>query len=292
MLNGSHLCCEDRMKHSESRVAPRKAARGRTTRISKRFKDDRYLRLRVLLVALAAAAPVAAHAQWKTPWDYQGATGPEHWGELDPDYAACKTGRSQAPIDIRETSRTTLPLVQFAYHSAPLNIVNNGHTAVRVDYAPGNGEYLVVGGKRFELTQFHFHHPSEEQVHGKAFPMNIHLMHKSEDGQVIGVSVLVTVGGTNAAIDQLWKYMPKNNDGPHSIEGVEFDPSGLVPTATAYYTYDGSQTAPPCTEGVTWIVLKSPVSISAKALRQFSKLYPHDVRPPQPLNGRSVKESF
>jgi carbonic anhydrase len=246
---------------------------------------------RVTLAALVATVPMAAHGQWKTPWDYQGPSGPEHWGELDPDYSLCKTGRSQSPIDIRETLKTSLPVVRFEYHPGPLNIVNNGHTAVRVDYASGNAEYLVVGGKRFELTQFHFHRPSEEYIRGKSLPMDIHLMHKSEDGQVLGVAIELTVGRTNTALDQLWKYMPKSNDGPHEIRGVEFDPSGLLPATTAYYTYDGSQTAPPCTEGVTWIVLKSPLSISAKALRQFSKLYPHNVRPPQPLNGRSVKES-
>lgn len=246
---------------------------------------------RITLVALAFGLPIAAHAQWKTPWDYQGPTGAEHWGDLDPDYAACKTGRSQSPIDIRDTIKAALPVVRFDYHAAALNIVNNGHTAVRVDYAAGNGEYLIVGDKRFELTQFHFHHPSEEYVHGKSFPMDIHLMHKSADGEVVGVAVQLTVGRTNTAIDQLWRYMPKSNDGPHEIHGVEFDPSGLIPANTAYYTYDGSQTAPPCTEGVTWIVLKSPISISAKAVRQFSKLYPHNVRRTQPLNGRSVKES-
>jgi carbonic anhydrase len=246
---------------------------------------------RATLVLLAAFAPMAARAQWKTAWDYQGSTGPEHWGDLDPDYSACRTGRKQSPIDIRQASKATLPAVQFEYHTGPLKIVNNGHTAVRVDYAAGNGEYLLLAGKRFELTQFHFHHPSEEYIHGKPLPLDIHLMHKSVDGEVVGVAVLITVGASNTAIDQLWKYMPQSNDGPHEIGGVEFDPSGLLPASSAYYTYDGSQTAPPCTEGVTWIVLKSPISISAKALRQFSKLYPHNVRPPQPLNGRGVKES-
>jgi carbonic anhydrase len=241
--------------------------------------------------ALAAALPIAAHAQWKTPWDYQGPTGPGHWGDLDPDYAPCKMGRSQSPIDIRATTKASLPAVRFEYHSGPLNIVNNGHTAVRVDYAPGNGDYLVVGEKRYELTQFHFHHPSEEYIHGKSFAMDIHLMHKSADGQVVGVAVQLTMGPANAAVDQLWKYMPAKNDGPHAISGVEFDPTGLIPTGTAYDTYDGSQTAPPCTEAVTWIVLKSPLSISAKAVRKFSTLYPRNVRPPQPLNGRTVKES-
>jgi carbonic anhydrase len=245
----------------------------------------------LMLATLAASLPMTALAQWKTPWDYEGLSGPEHWGALDPDYAACKFGHHQSPIDIRGATKAKLPVVKFEYHPAPLNIVNNGHTAVRVDYAPGNGEYLVVGDKRFELTQFHFHHPSEEYVHGNSFPMDIHLMHKSEDGQVVGVAIPLVVGRANKAVDQLWRYMPKSNDGPHTIRDVEFDPGGLVPSTTSYATYQGSQTAPPCTEGVTWIVLKASTSISAKAVREFSKLYPHNVRPPQPLNGRKVSES-
>jgi carbonic anhydrase len=248
-------------------------------------------RKRLILVALAASISMAAHAQWKTPWDYRGASGPGHWSELDPDYAPCNAGRRQSPIDIRGTTKAALPAIQFEYHPGPLNIINNGHTAVRVDYPPGNGEFLVMGGKRFELTQLHFHHPSEEYIRGKSFPMDIHLMHKSADGQIVGVAVLLTVGPANSAIDQLWMHMPQSNDGPHEISGVEFDPTGLIPASTGYDTYDGSQTAPPCTEGVTWIVLKSPLSISGSALRQFSRLYPHNVRPLQPLNGRVVKES-
>jgi carbonic anhydrase len=256
----------------------------RTTRISGDC-------VKCMAVFLAVSLPELAHAQWKTPWDYQGALGPSHWSELDPDYAPCKAGRRQSPIDIRATVKVALPAVRFEYHPGPLKIVNNGHTAIRVDYAPGNGEYLVVGEKRFELTQFHFHHPSEEYVRGKSFPMDIHLMHKSEDGQVVGVAVPLKVGPANPAIDQLWKYMPPKNDGAHEISGVEYDPSGLVPPSTAYDTYDGSQTAPPCTEGVTWIVLKTPLNVSAEAVRKFSALYPHNVRPAQPLNGRIVRES-
>jgi carbonic anhydrase len=242
-------------------------------------------------VVLITSVATSARAQWKTPWSYEGPTGPRHWAELDPDYMACKSGRHQSPIDIRDATKAVLPVLHFQYHPGPLNIVNNGHTAVRVDYAPGNGQYLWLGEKRFELTQFHFHRPSEEYVHGKPRPMAIHLMHRSADGQVVGVAILLNVGRANNAIEQLWKYMPQSSDGPHEIAGVEFDPSGLIPASAEYYSYDGSQTAPPCTEPVTWIVLKSPMSISATAVRDFARLYPHTVRPPQPLNGRRVMES-
>jgi carbonic anhydrase len=237
-----------------------------------------------------AQVPERAHDAWKTPWSYEGASGPEHWGDLDPDYAACKAGKEQSPIDIRHAEKSALPAIRFEYESGPLRIINNGHTAVRVDYAPGNGNFLIVGEERYQLTQFHFHRPSEEYVHGKPYDMVAHFMHVSSDGKVAGVAVLLKAGSANATIQQLWKYMPKTAGKEREIAGVEVDPAGLLPHETAYYTYMGSLTAPPCSEGVVWFVLKTPLDISAEQIDAFAKLYPNDVRPPQPLNGRIVKQ--
>ncbi|HEY4837554.1 MAG TPA: carbonic anhydrase family protein [Candidatus Acidoferrales bacterium] len=250
----------------------------------------------VLLMIAAILFPDGPRAQWRTQWSYDGALGPEHWGDLDPEYAACKTGREQSPIDIQSAEKSALPAIRFEYKSGPLKIINNGYTAVRVNYPAGNGNFLIVGDKRYELTQFHFHHPSEEQIHGKPSDMVIHFMHASADGKVAGVAILLKAGGANTVIQQLWQYMPQTAGAEHEIPGVQINPVGLLPHNSAenagpYYTYMGSQTAPPCTEGVTWFVLKTPMEISAQEIAAFAKLYPHDVRPVQPLNGRIVKES-
>jgi carbonic anhydrase len=229
-------------------------------------------------------------AQWKTPWSYRGARGPDHWGDLDPDYAACKNGTQQSPIDIRNAQKADLPALRFEYKSGPLRIINNGYTAVRVNYPPGNGNFLIVGDNRYELTQFHFHHPSEEQVNGKAYDMVIHLMHTSSDGKIAGAAVFLKAGRENATVRQLWNYMPQTAGPEKEIAGVEVNPMELLPRDRAYYTYPGSQTAPPCSEPVTWFVLKNPIDISSGQIDAFAKLYPHDVRPIQALNGRVVKE--
>ncbi|HKF52069.1 MAG TPA: carbonic anhydrase family protein [Candidatus Acidoferrales bacterium] len=251
----------------------------------------RRLYLMVAIVILGVVfVPTAPHAQWKTPWSYAGKDGPSQWANLDPAYAACN-GKEQSPIDIRNSVKADLPVLRFEFKSGPLNIINNGYTAVRVDYAPGNGNVVTVSDKRYELTQFHFHHPSEEQIHGKPYDMVIHFMLKGSDGKVAGVAILVKAGEANATVGELWKYMPRMAGKDHVIPGVEIDPEGLVPRDTAYYTYAGSVTAPPCTEGVTWFVLKTPVTVSHQQIDAFAKLYPHDVRPPQPLDGRIVKES-
>jgi carbonic anhydrase len=246
-----------------------------------------------LLAVAAVFVPPGPRAQWKTHWTYEGPTGAEHWGDLDPDYVACKVGKEQSPIDIRNAVKAELPAIRFEYKSGPLKyLINNGYT-IRVNYhdAPGSGNFLIVGDKRYQLTQFHFHRPSEEYIHGKPYDMVAHFMHQASDGTVVGVAVLLKAGSANATIQQLWEHMPKTESKEEEIAEVEINPAGLLPHDTAYYTYIGSLTAPPCTEEVTWFVLKTPVDISAEQISAFAKLYPHDVRPLQPLNGRVVKES-
>lgn len=245
----------------------------------------------VWLLAAAFLLPADQRAQWKTPWSYEGASGPEHWGDLDQAYAACKVGKEQSPIDIRNAKKAELPALRFEYKSGPLNIINNGYTAVRVDYAPGNGNFLFVGDQHYELTQFHFHHPSEEFIQGKPYDMVAHLMHESSDKKVAGVAVLLRAGRANAIVQQLWEHMPNTPGKQEVIAGLEVNPTGLLPRDTSYYTYRGSLTAPPCTEGVTWFVLKTPMDLSAEEIGAFAALYPNDVRPPQPLNGRVVEEN-
>ena len=246
----------------------------------------------LLVVAVISVSP-CARAQWKTHWSYEGATGAEHWSDLDPDYAACNAGKEQSPIDIRNADKAELPALRFEYKSGPLKyLIDNSYT-LRVNYrdAPGNGNFLVVGDERYQLTQFHFHHPSEEYVHGKPFDMVLHLMHQGMDGKIAGVAVLLKAGKSNATIQQLWEHWPKTEGKEQAVAGIGVNPSDLLPRATAYYLYMGSLTAPPCTEGITWFVLKTPLEISAEEIAQFANHYPHDVRPLQPLNGRVVKVS-
>jgi len=255
----------------------------------------------VLLAVAAVLAPAGPRAQWKTHWTYEGATGAEHWSDLDPEYAACNKGREQSPIDIRDAQKTELPALRFESKSGPLNyLINNGYT-IRVDYhdAAGMGNLLIVGDKRYQLIQFHFHRPSEEYIHGKRYDMVAHLMYRTNDGKAAGVAVLLKAGKPNATIQQIWEHMPKAEskvlaDFSHpgeEIAGVEINPGGLLPRDLGYYTYMGSVSAPPCLEGVTWYVLKTPVEMSAAQISAFTKLYPNDARPLQPLNGRVVKES-
>ena len=234
--------------------------------------------------------PAIAQAQWKTPWSYEGPRGTAHWGDLDPDYLTCKTGKAQSPIDIRAAEKADLPAIRFEYTSGPLqHLINNGYT-VRVNYHDTTNA-LFVADKRYYLTQFHFHRPSEEYIHGKSYAMEVHFMHKAADGKIAGVVVMLEPGPANALVQQLWDHMPTVKGDEHGIPGVEINPVGLLPRGLSYYQYTGSISAPPCNEGVLWIVLKTPLTLSANQIAAFAALYPHDVRPLQPLNGRVVQES-
>jgi carbonic anhydrase len=243
-----------------------------------------------VLLTVSALAQDGGHEQyvspWRTPWTYEGAA---HWSDLDPEYAACG-GKEQSPIDIRNTEKTELPALRFESKSTPLGYVINNHHTIRVNYHPGNGNFLLVGDTRYQLTQFHFHHPSEEYVHGKPYEMEVHLMYQSSDGKAAGVTVFVKAGRANSTVQKVWEHMPKA-EGQEAVAGVDINPGELLPNDTAYFMYTGSLTAPPCTEGVAWFVLKTPINLSAEQMAAFARLYPNDARPLQPINGRLVKES-
>jgi carbonic anhydrase len=243
--------------------------------------------------ALDTSDADAAHhyvSPWRTPWTYEGPRGSDHWADLDPQYAACR-GKEQSPIDIRDAQKADLPALRFDYKPGLIPYVTNNGATIRVNYeTPGSGDFLIMGDARYQLTQFHFHRPSEERIQGKAYDMVLHLMHQSSDGKVAGVAVLLKAGRVNATIAKLWAHIPMA-EGDLKVDGLEVNPLDLVPLTRGYYTYLGSQTAPPCNEGVTWYVLKTPVAISAQQIEAFAKLYPHDVRAVQPLNGRVVKET-
>ena len=255
-------------------------------------EDMRFPRMPVLLCAIVCYLcwPYAAMAQEHPAheWGYSGSEGPAHWGELDPEFAACKTGHRQSPVNIVGAQSADLPAIQFEYKPSALHIINNGHT-IEINYAPGS--FIRVGDKRYELKQFHFHHPSEETIKGKRFPMEVHLVHSDADGNLAVVSVLLEEGSANPLVETLWGLAPKTAGPEKTDDNLQINAADLLPANRSYFTFAGSLTTPPCTEGVSWFVLKTPVTISNKQVATFAEIYPYDERPTQPLNGRTVLES-
>lgn len=245
-----------------------------------------------ILVAIAAAFVLSLTAYGSSyasggssHWGYEGEHGPSHWGSLSHDYAACSEGKKQSPIDITEPQSEDLKDIEFNYKPSQIKVINNGHT-VQVNY--DEGSYIEVNGSKYQLLQFHFHTPSEHTVGGKSFGMELHLVHKNDQGALAVVGVLLEPGSENAAFKDVWASMPERA-GVSKIVNAKVDANKLLPEVRQYYTYSGSLTTPPCSEGVTWLVLKAPVQVSKKQLKKIHSIIHKNNRPVQPLNDRDIK---
>lgn len=219
-------------------------------------------------------------------WAYGGDTGPESWAQLKPEFQQCAVGKRQSPIDIRDSIPVQLDPIQFDYHPSAFRVIDNGHT-VQVNVEPGNS--ITVQGRRYDLLQFHFHRPSEERINGRQFEMVAHLVHKDVEGKLAVVAVLMDQGKAHPLVQQVWNNLPleKNIEQPAL---VQMDLKALLPEQQQYFTYMGSLTTPPCSEGVLWMVMKQPAAMSREQIAIFSKLYPMNARPIQSASGRLIKE--
>lgn len=234
----------------------------------------------ILMAGTALAGGHGAH------WGYTGHEAPEFWGDLSHDYAICKSGRNQAPIDIADLTEAELNPIVFQYNSVPMSIINNGHS-VQVNYAAGSS--ITVDGQTFNLLQFHFHTPSENTVDGQFFPMEAHLVHGDKDGNLAVVGVLFNEGAAHPFIETVWAHMPEKAGEKKELPELSLNAEDLLPADRSYYRFNGSLTTPPCSEGVRWMVLKNPVTVSTSQARRFNSVMGGDNnRPVQPVNSRPV----
>lgn len=254
--------------------------------------------LMVVLVAVLSMGD-RSHAAGVS-WAYSGDNGPEHWGK---DYPVCAGGRNQSPIDVVEQRVLDISelvneeqtvgarpagflKIQADYKDVPLRIINNGH-AVEVEYDPGST--MTVHGRPRELKQFHFHGPSENKIGGESFPMEVHLVHADENGNLTVIGVLFKEGAANPFIEKLWAHMPKQIGKEVVVADQTINAAELLPDDTRYYYYNGSLTTPPCSEGVAWLLLKKPVEASTEQLEAFRAAMGFaNNRPVQAINSRVI----
>jgi carbonic anhydrase len=242
---------------------------------------SRYL-LRVGLVVLSLASSTARSDE--AHWTYSGAHGPEHWAGLSPKNAAC-AGVNQSPIDLKGFIEADLAPLAFSYRAGGNDLTNNGHT-VQVDYAKGST--ITVDGIPFDLVQFHFHAPSENEIEGKSFPLEAHFVHADRDGNLAVVALMFDAGEENPGLAALWSSLPTKEGQKHHLS-PPFAADTLLPADRDYYRFSGSLTTPPCTEGVRWLVLKQSVTASRAQIDAFSHaLHEPNNRPVQPTHGRPV----
>ena len=217
-------------------------------------------------------------------WGYGAHDGPQVWGELSRQYALCALGQCQSPIDLSNATPAPPPGLVFRYRPMPVAIVHNGHT---VEVASTNENWIEVEGARYELIQFHFHTPGEHTMAGDSFDMEVHLVHRNDEGVLAVVGVLVRRGGEHAVLDVLAGVLPRPGES-HALADLEIDASGVLPETRRSFRYEGSLTTPPCSEGVQWFVFETPIEVSDAGLTAFEAALGKNSRPVQPLNGREL----
>lgn len=243
------------------------------------------LTLALILASGLAAASETPHAGGGH-WSYEGETGPEHWGELSPQYEACGLGHAQSPIDIKPTRVSHLPDLELHYPPKMGEVVNNGHT---IQFNAPAGNIAKIGGKLYGLAQFHLHTPSENQFHGISYPLEIHFVHKSVDGKLAVIGVMVAEGDANAELEKIITHAPTEAGEKIALADTAINFRELLPLDHRYYQFAGSLTTPPCSEGVSWQVMVTPISASPGQIEAFRALmHEHNARPVQPVYDRVV----
>lgn len=205
-------------------------------------------------------------------WGYEGESGPKHWGEMSDTFKLCSAGENQSPIDIHSEFDVALAKINFDYTAKATKILNNGHT-IQVDISVGSS--ISVAGNTFELKQFHFHTPSENNIKGKSYPLEAHFVHRNAANNTFAVvAVMFEEGETNATLEAIWSKMPASARQSVKLEKA-LDYSQLLPKDQDYYRFNGSFTTPPCTEGVYWHVMKKPLSASKAQIAAFLAVMHH-----------------
>ena len=246
-------------------------------------------KLVIILVSFGVVLFVSAHslqAKNNPPsWSYGGNSNPTLWGTLNKDFATCGTGHAQSPINIKSVQKSQESHLEFSYEPTPLEIVNNGHT-VQVNYQEGSS--VNIEGNQYQLLQFHFHTPSEHTRAGRASAMEIHLVHRNDQGELAVVGILVEEGKANSAIAEIWQNTP-SEPGKSFVSKATINAADLLPKNSAYFSYSGSLTTPPCSENVSWNILKEPVTLSPDQISTFADLYQVNARPVQSISDRKIE---
>jgi len=248
------------------------------------------------LVVMLAGAGCAADGHWyfsadehEHDWGYEGEIGPEHWGSLSLDYRLADEGREQSPVDIvpADAPGGVLPSLDLRYHATNAHWVNDGHT---LEHSENEDNHLLFGGLRYDLMQYHLHTPSEHTIDGLHAPAEMHYVHRDASGRVLVVAVLVSAGDAHEELELDVDDLPL-----HAGDEADLlhwrDPLELFPDDRSYWQYAGSFTTPPCTEGVTWIVLRERLRVTPRVLRKIASILGRNNRPVMPLNGRVVMSS-
>ena len=241
----------------------------------------------LIFISAFSLLTISSVRSQEVDWSYGGAENPTHWGELSPDFAACETGTDQSPINLEQVEQSSSASLEFNYQPTSLKVKRDVHN-VQVNYDKGSS--ITVNGQEYELVQFHFHTPSEHTSNEEAYGMELHLVHQNQEGEYAVVGVFIEEGQENPLLATIFNNLPSEN-GTKTVDDVTLNALDLLPPERSYWSYNGSLTIPPCTEGVSWYVLDTAIEVSEEQMNQFADLYTVNARPIQPLNERQVEHS-
>ena len=228
-------------------------------------------------------------------WGYEGEIGPKHWGSLSEDFVVCDSGKEQSPIDLTDPLLTDSPiwterigdtLLTEGERATVMDLVNNGHTIQVTNDVP---MVAIVDGESYELVQYHFHAPSEHTIDGRYYPLEVHLVHQSAEGNLAVVGVLVEEGEHDELWEVILSALPEEPGDVRHLENLDLDTDDIRPPPETYYQYMGSLTTPPCSENVRWIVSAEIRDISPEQMAKILSHLHDNNRPVQPLNARTLK---
>ena len=244
--------------------------------------------LAVLLALPAHATPIVDQAETYAPgWDYQGPNGPARWGTLSPSYWACDRGTRQSPIDVTGLTPADLPALTLHYPGGALSVMNTGRL---LKLRGGPRDVLDSGWSAYNLRHIDIHVPAEHRLDGREFAGELQFVHQRADGHVAILSVLMDEGRANRAIDRVLAALPSGTGLERTLPDQIFSAHELLPADFSYARYTGSLTTPPCTERVDWVVLRTPVTLSAEQAKLLRAAVGgrSNARPLQPRNSREI----
>ena len=240
------------------------------------------------MVALLAMSTTAMSEELSRKWGFNGEEGPQFWGDLDESFKACKEGYHQSPIELKNPIMAKLPDFSTSYVMSPAMADDAGYT-LRVDMK-NTSNHLQLGNETFDLVEFHFHQPAEHPVDGKLYPLELHFVNMSADGDAVALGVFFDVGAENAALKALLPSFKASKDQKKDIP-IQINPNDLQPPKGSFYRYEGSLTTPPCREGLVWLVHQQPMTLSAEQLAMFKDMMIENARPPQKMHSRMLMQN-
>lgn len=223
----------------------------------------------------------------KIDWSYSGETGPNNWGSLKSEYELCSKGGNQSPININTSTQKQFPL-GINYHTGDFRIDKEPYSLILTPIKETNT--IFFSGEQYTLKEIHFHTPSEHLINGQSSELELHFLHKSQNGKVVSIAVFVNIGRRNK---EFQKLLNSNIllDSKDQIT-ISLNIQSFIPINSQKYSYAGSLTVPPCTEGVQWIVFDKPIWFDRKQIINYQTYYSPNNRPLQSLNNRLIQKSW